>query len=159
MDIVLVAILLVAGSAAWLFYKKNHRAASIPNPNQPTLRLQGGGKFEFAILGVSRYRSALEKICDANAREPKTVEALLVPEDANPRDKSAVRVEVQGRTVGYLPAEVAEAYRRRLLESGYPGARSLCKARIIARMHSSLGGPTADYSVRLDLPQKRSNGK
>ena len=94
MDIVLVGILLVAGSAAWLFYKKNHRAASIPNPHQPTLRLQGGGKFEFAILGVSRYRSALEKICDANAREPKTVEALLVPEDANPRDKSAVRVEV-----------------------------------------------------------------
>ena len=159
MDIVIVGVLLVAGSAAWLFYKKNHRAASISNPNQPTLRLQGGGKFEFAVLGVARYRNSLEKICDADRREPKTVEALLVPEDANPRDKSAVRVEVEGRTVGYLPAEVAEAYRRRLLESGYPGAHSLCKARIIARMHSSMGGRTADYSVRLDLPQKRSGDK
>ena len=159
MDIVILGVLLVVGSAAWLFYKKNHRTASIPNPNQPTLRLQGGGKFEFAVLGVSRYRSALEKICDADAREPKTVDALLVPEDANAKDKSAVRVEVEGRTVGYLPPEIAEAYRRRLVESGYPGARSLCKARIIARMHSSMGGRTADYSVRLDLPQKRSNDK
>ena len=157
MDIVVVGMLLVAGSAVWLFYKKNHRVASIPN--QPTLRLQGGGKFEFAVLGVSRYRSALEKICDAGQPDPKTVEALLVPEDANPRDKSAVRVEVEGRTVGYLPTEIAEAYRRRLLESGYPGARSRCKARIIARMHSSMGGRTADYSVRLDLPQKRSNDR
>jgi HIRAN domain-containing protein len=155
MDILIVA-LLVLGSAAWLFYKKTRRVAS--TSNHPTLRLQGGGTYEHAVLGVARYRPALEKICDVDQRDPKTVEALLVPEDANPRDKKAVRVEVQGHTVGYLPTELAEAYRTRLVESGYPGARSICKAKIIVRMHSSLGGH-ADYSVRLDLPQKRSSGR
>lgn len=155
MDIFIVA-LLVLGTAAWLFYRKNNRVAA-PS-NQPTLRLQGGGTYEHAVLGVARYRSALEKICDVNQRDPKTVEALLVPEDANSRDKNAVRVEVQGHTVGYLPTELAGAYRTRLVQSGYPGARGICKAKIIVRLHSSIGGH-ADYAVRLDLPQKRSNGK
>ena len=156
MDIFLVGLLLVAGSAAWLFYKKNRRVASIPN--QTTLRLHGGGTYEFAVLGVARYRPALAKLCDVDQRDPKSVEAFLVLEDANPRNKNAVRVEVQGRTVGYLSPELAEGYRRRLVESGYPGARGICKAKIVVRMYSSMGGH-ADYSVRLDLPQKRSNSK
>jgi hypothetical protein len=109
-------------------------------------------------LGVARYRLALEKICGHDQREPKVVEALLVPEDADLPDKKGVRVEIQGHTVGYLPADLAKAYRKRLVESGYPGARSICNAKVIVRMHSSIGG-NADYLVRLDLPQKRSNGK
>lgn len=155
MDIFLVALLLVAGSAAWLFYRKSNRVAPIAN-NQPTLRLQGGGGYEFAVLGVSRYRPALEKLCDAAQGDPRTVDALLIPEENNPRDRNAVRVEVQGRTVGYLPPELADTYRKRLVESGYPGARSICKAKLTGRMHSSLGR-IMDYSVRLDLPKR--NGK
>jgi hypothetical protein len=153
MDIFVVALLLGAGSVAWLFYKKSSRVA--PISNQPPLRLQGNGTYEFAVLGVSHYRPALEKLCDVDQRDPKTVEAVLVPEDTNARDKNAVRVEIQGRTVGYLPPDLSEAYRKRLAESGYPGARSICKAQLIVRMHSSMGGH-ADYSVRLDLPRRRS---
>ena len=153
MDIFVAALLLAAGSAAWLFYRKRNRVA--PISNQPPLRLQGRGAYEFAVLGVSHYRPALEKLCDARQPDPRTVDALLVLEDTNPRDKSAVRVEIEGRTVGYLAPELAQAYRRRLVESGYPGARGICKARLVVRMHSSMGGH-ADYSVRLDLPQKRS---
>jgi hypothetical protein len=156
MDIFIVALLLVVGIAAWLFYKKTNRLA--PTSTQPTLRLQGGGKYEFAVMGVARYRPAFEKICGNDQRDPKIVEALLVLEDTESHDKKAVRVEVQGRTVGYLPTDIAEAYRKRLLESGYPGARSICNAKIIVRMHSSIGG-NADYALRLDLPQKRSSGK
>jgi hypothetical protein len=44
-----------------------------------------------------------------------------------------------------------------LAESGYPDARSICNAKISVRLHSVGGDP--DYAVRLDLPQKRSNGK
>jgi hypothetical protein len=107
-------------------------------------------------VGVGRYRSAIEKICGHDQRDPKIVDALLIPEESH--DKKVVRVEIQGLTVGYLLPELAEAYRRRLVESGYPGARSICSAKIIVRLHSSIGG-SADYAVRLDLPQKRSNGK
>jgi hypothetical protein len=154
MDVWTLAVVLGVGIALWLYYKKRHRPAAIST--QPTLRLQGGGKYEFAVVGVGRYRSALEKICGRDQRDPKIVDALLIPEESH--DKKVVRVEIQGMAVGYLLPELAEAYRRRLLESGYPGARSICNAKIIVRLHSSIGG-SADYAVRLDLPQKRSNGK
>ena len=79
-----------------------------------------------------------------------------MPADANERDKNAVRVEIKGRTVGYLPPEFAEVYLNRLVESGYPGARSRCKAKIIPRLHSSFGRG-AHYAIHLDLPQKPSS--
>jgi hypothetical protein len=147
---VVVVLLLVAGVAAWLFYKKRVDQPS-PTSRPPTLRLRGGGKFESAVVGVVRFRTALEEICGADQSGPKTVDAVLVP-DAGGRDRKAVRVDVQGLTVGYLPAELAEAYHRRLSESGYPGARSICKAKIGVRTHGVSG---TDYAVSLDLPQKR----
>ena len=153
MEIVIVALLLVAGAAAWLFYKK--RGDRSPKSSQPTLRLRGGGKYDSAVTGVARFRAALEDICGADQRDDKVVEALLVPEHDAARDRKSVRVEVQGNTVGYLPAKLAEAYRTRMLDGGYPEARSMCNAKISVRLHSVGGDP--EYTVRLDLPQKRSN--
>lgn len=150
MDIFIAAAVLALGVAAWLFYRKRNHA--IPRSNQSTLRLRGGGKYEFAVVGVARHRPALAKLCDVDQRDAKTVEALLVPEHDAARNRKSVRVEVEGQTVGYLPTELAEAYRRRVAESGYPGARSSCNARISVRMHSVGGNP--EYAVRLDLPQK-----
>ena len=155
MDVWILAVILGVSIAVWLYYKKRHRPAA--KSTQPTLRLQGGGKYEFPVAGVGRHHAALGRLCGHNQRDdPKIVDALLIPEDSH--NKKVVRVEIQGVTVGYLLPELAEAYRRRLVESGYPGARSICSAKIIVRLHSSIGG-SADYAVRLDLPQKRSNGK
>jgi hypothetical protein len=151
----IAAVVLVVGIAAWLFYKKTRDQPS-PTSRQPPIRLQGPGTYEFAVRGDARYQPELEKLCDVGQSDPKIVEALLVPADANERDKNAVRVEVKGRTVGYLAPEVAEVYRKRLVESGYPGARSRCKAKIIPRLHSSFGRGT-HYGIHLDLPQKRSS--
>jgi hypothetical protein len=66
--------------------------------------------------------------------------------------ENAVRVEVQEQTVGYLPPDVARAYRRLLEENAYLNARGICKARITSRMYRSIG---ADYVIRLDLPEKK----
>jgi hypothetical protein len=152
MEIILVALLLVAGIAAWLFYKKRDHAS--PKSRQPTLRIRGDGKYEFALVGVARFRSAIETICGNTQRSTKIVEAVLIPDDGG-RDRKAIRVDVQGLTVGYLPAPLAESYRKRLVDSGYPDARSICNARISVRLDNIDGDP--DYAVRLDLPQKRSN--
>lgn len=143
---VIVAVVLVVGIAAWLFFRKRARPAA--TSRGPTLRLKGAGTYESVVVGVGRYRAAVEKLCSTNQGTAIIVDALLVPESTN---KKSVRVEVGGHTVGYLPTELADAYRMRLVESGYPGANSICKAKITSRMHSSMG----DYSVRLDLPQKR----
>jgi hypothetical protein len=100
-------------------------------------------------------QTALERLCGADQRDDKIVEALLVPEHDAARDRRSVRVEVEGHTVGYLPAKLAQAYRKRLLDSGYPEASSICHAKISVRLHGIGGDP--DYTVRLDLPQKDSN--
>jgi hypothetical protein len=135
---------------AWLFYKKRDRPAR--TSRQPTLRLKGAEKYEYAVVGTARFRPALEKICGATQRDAKIVEAVLVSDEGG-RGRKAVRVDVQGLTVGYLPAELAEAYRQRLVENGYPDARGICNAQIMVRLQTVGGDP--DYAVRLDLPQKR----
>lgn len=150
MNIFIIGLVVVAVVAAWLFYKKRNRSA--PTSRQPTLRLKGAGKYEYAVVGVARFRAGLERICDGTQRDAKIVEAVLVPDEGG-RGRKAVRVDVQGLTVGYLPTELAEAYRQRLVESGYPDARGICNAQIIVRLQTVGGDP--DYAVRLDLPQKR----
>jgi hypothetical protein len=106
------------------------------------------------LVGVSRYLLNLEKIygTDHADDEGKVVDAVLILDNNNAKDKNAVRVEVQGQTVGYLPPDLAKAYRRRLQEGAYLNARGICKARITSRMYRSIG---ADYVIRLDLPEKK----
>ena len=148
----IVVLLAAGGIAAWCYYKSYRATASIAT--EPTIRLRGSGDYEFAVLGTSRYVDALEKIYGKHDDETKRVEALLVLEDG--QAKKSVRVDIQGQTVGYLAPELAVAYRKRLVEGGYPSARGICSAKIHSRLHRSIGGP--DYTVRLDLP-KRSNAK
>lgn len=154
----MVALLCAGALLAWFLYTKRQRQA--PLPADQSIRLQGSGGYEFAVLGVSRYRSALEKIYGNDDLEPdgKQVEAVLVLEDTKPHDNKAVRVDVQGQTIGYLPGDLAREYRRRLDASGYLGkVRGICKAKISSRLSHSIGG--ADFAVRLDLPPKHASSK
>jgi hypothetical protein len=86
--------------------------------------------------------------------EGKQVDAVLVLEENNSHDKSAVRVDIQGQTVDYLSGDLAREYRRRLSEGAYLKVRGICKAKITSRMYRSLG---ADFNVRLDLQAKRAS--
>jgi hypothetical protein len=155
LEILVLALLFAGALLAWFLSKKRQRQA--PLPADPTIRFQGSGRYEFAVIGVSRYRPALEKIYgnDDLEHDGKQVEAVLVLENTNPHDNKAVRVDVQGRTIGYLPGDLAREYRRRLDEGGYLKVRGICKAKISSRLYRSIGG--ADFTVRLDLPPKRAS--
>ena len=143
-----VVIVLVAALAGWWFYSRQSRTRKAPS-NEGAVRLNGPAGYEFAALGVSRYRPALQKIYgDASVSgEGKVVQAVLVLDGSE-----AVRVEVDGAIVGHLPAQLAKAYRQRLVDAGHPKARGICKARINARS----GMDYVDYAVRLDLPSRNS---
>ena len=154
MDI-FVAVMFAGVPLAWMLYK----FASVPRAAvldkgarqaEPVIRLHGRGTYEFAIVGTSRYRSALERIHGDGSPDHagKEVQAVLVLEKTN----QAVRVEVQGHTVGHLPPDLAGEYRRRLADGGYLNARSTCSARITGR-HGAVD--YVDFAVRLDLPPKR----
>jgi hypothetical protein len=163
MDI-FVALIFAGVPLAWILYKfagaplawsiYNGRARKSPLPADPIIRLHGRGTYEFAIVGSSRYRSALEKIHGDGLPDHvgKEVEAVLVLEKTN----HAVRVEVQGHTVGHLPTDLAGEYRRRLMEVGHLNVRGACRARITGR-HGAVD--YVDFAVRLDLPPKGLSGK
>jgi hypothetical protein len=70
-----------------------------------------------------RFRTRSEEGVDLE------VEACVLLENTNPYDPEAVRVDVDGRTVGYLSRTDARAYRRALESVGVAEGLA-CKGRI-----------------------------
>lgn len=86
--------------------------------------------FPQAVVGESHYQDVIESICGGRKPdgEDLVVDASLVPEDANPYDSNAVKVVVQGKTVGYLSRPSARRFRERFAKAGVSVVT--CKARI-----------------------------
>lgn len=147
----LAVLLYLATIAGVLIYRDRPRPA--PKSTDPKVRLHGRGTYECAVLGVSSYRFALERIYgdDVGKWNGKKVQAVLVPENAGQRRNKLVRVEIEDRTVGYLAGAPAKECRRQLRKSRYSKARGVCKGNIIVRPHRGVGGYT-DFAVHLDLP-------
>lgn len=76
------------------------------------------GAFKITVAGTSRYRSAIAAIAQnpPNTHSLVICLAYLVPDDQNPHDANAVKVMIEGRTVGHLSASFAKSYRSYLSE-------------------------------------------
>src|SRR3546814_14726118 len=61
----------------------------------------------------------------------KHVEAILYLEDQNPYDNQAVRVDVEGNTVGYLARDDARSYRKQIASAGHANLVGTCDALIV----------------------------
>ena len=74
-------------------------------PAQPLGKLEGDGEFDFDIVGESKYQPNLLALAGAKTDAGCEIlcEATLHREPRNPHDRNAIRVDVQGRTVGYIP--------------------------------------------------------
>jgi hypothetical protein len=143
LDVVIIAALVVY----------NDRSRQRNRSTGPAVKLHGSGAYGTAVLGVSSYRSVLERAYgdDVEKWNGKKVQAVLVPADAGRRDNKTVRVELEGRTVGFLAGSPAKDCYRRIRQSRYPQARVVCKAVIMAQPRSAVGG-YPDFGVHLDLP-------
>lgn len=89
------------------------RAVS-PQKPKPKARAKasakGHGEYAQEVVGESNYQPALRAI---QASKDKPFHRVrLVPEDTNPYDNQAVRVDVAGKTVGYLPRADARRWRK-----------------------------------------------
>ncbi len=124
-----------------------------PAPPSEIVALMGSAKYGRGITMTEFYQPALEVICGKRmSRGVNRFEtARLIPEEKNPRDKFAVRVEIRGRPVGYLKVEHAIRFRQQLLERGTPKANGECPALITGGWVSS-DGRRGDYEIWLDLP-------
>lgn len=58
------------------------------------------------VVGESSYQKHLAKLKGDYEHDLK-VTAVLVPEPSNPHDPNAVRIDIAGKPVGYLPRELA----------------------------------------------------
>jgi hypothetical protein len=71
------------------------------------------------VRGESRYRDGLTEVCGGDRDfYLLPVEARLAVEPSNPHDPNAIRVEVDGRLVGYIAREVAAQLSPRLQQAG-----------------------------------------
>jgi hypothetical protein len=116
-------------------------------PSQPQGSIDGPGLFDVEVVGESNYHRAIKRLRGASVR----TQATLVLEDSNPYDDHAVRVDIEGETVGYLDRENARAYRRELERVGHPRLVGTCAAKIVGGRKPTDGSKDM-FGVLLDLP-------
>jgi HIRAN domain len=149
MGLVWLLVLTLIACGAWLVVRGSARTTSSGSFGH----LPGPGTFEIEVVGESHYQGTLENICGGRSEDGanKIVEATIILESNNPHDNKAVRIDIDGQTVGYLPRESARVYRRKLKKAGYPLPTCTCFA--VIRGGWDRGGDDRGYfGVRLDLP-------
>lgn len=119
-------------------------------------QIQGPGKFACPVVGESNYQGALERICGGRSENgaDKEVIAHLVYEPDNPYDDQAVRVDVDGMTVGYLARDTARWFRVQLAEAA-PGV-SVAQANGVIRGGWLRGDDQGSFGIWLDVPIERT---
>jgi hypothetical protein len=119
---------LVRGGATGLALQRH---PPLPAPPPPAW-LDGDGNFGLKIVGESHHQSAFEDICGPRTEdgENRVVTAVLILDNTNRYDNNAVRVEVEGKTVGYLSRSAASAFRTRLQNERVTAPNFTCKANI-----------------------------
>lgn len=103
-----------------------------------------------AVVGESHYQPALRAATGGRKAgswdDHIVVKAQLIPEPKNKYDRNAVAVRVGGRTVGYLPAEVAVDYQPVLLGLLRRGLIGTCEGAIV-------GGGSKSYGIWLKVAE------
>jgi hypothetical protein len=130
------------------------RAGGLPPANtydgMTFVRLSATGRQP--VAGESHYQPALHAAAGGRSVAAEhldgalEVTAALIPEPRNRHDKNAVRVDIAGRTVGYLPRHLAIGYAGPLNELARRGMLGTCPARI-------MGGGDRFYGVHLHLAE------
>jgi hypothetical protein len=111
--------------------------------------------YPLQVQGESHYRENLEDV-SGYVGEDEGVDAddfiaHLILEDDNINDSNAVRVEIDGKIVGYLARPAAKKYRARLIDLGLSDVIGECYASIKGGHIKRSTGEQADFGVRLDL--------
>lgn len=121
-------------------------------PSKQVMHLEGDGSFDFDIVGESRYQANLARIAGPKTEDGHDHDcmALLVPEPENPHDANAIRVDINGLTVGYISRDLAKGMARIFRKSTVVGAIS-ADAKIVGGWYRPRNGSEGSYGVKLDI--------
>lgn len=112
------------------------------------LTINGDGGFDFDIVGEASYQQALESIAgrsDESAEHYCT--ATLSPEPSNQYDSNAIRVDINGKTVGYIARGVTAEFHRVLR-----GRSAQANAIIVGGWSRGSRG-SGHFGVKLDIDE------
>ncbi len=143
-----ILVILIIGAVAYFYFRAQSGSVSAVSGNLP-----GPGTYEFDIVGESKYQEALESICGGRTEDGAELQtdAVLFLEDTNPHDNMAVRVDIEGQTVGYLSRKDARSYRKQLQQLGHASITCSCNAMIVGGWERSRSD-RGHFGVKLDLP-------
>lgn len=121
-----------------------------------SLIYEGPDYFDFNIVGELSYQSALAEITGGPTPDghQHTCKAILIIDDTNEKDKSAVRVEIEEKTVGYLSRKHAKEWRSAMTRAKLGKASVTVPAQIVGgwtRPARKSSAPTGLFGVKLDL--------
>ena len=114
--------------------------------------VEGDGNFDQEVVGESNYQKHLKRLCGGYSKVGARTEvtAELHYENKNPYDDKAIRVDVLGKTVGYLCREDARLYRKRIKKTGHEGIIVSCNAKIFGGKKVGVFKRTS-FGIWLDL--------
>lgn len=137
-----------------MWFNRPHKPPLTWNVDTPTRPDVDWSRFDnhmrLTVVGESFYQANLAKCSAAPARGEHRYEctACLVPEPTNPHDRFAVRVEIDGWHVGYLPRGSARRFHRRLAAMLADGQPTMCVAFVGRRAE----GENPNLGVSLRIP-------
>jgi hypothetical protein len=99
---------------------------------------------DLEVVGESNYQLDIGKIINS-----ANLMAYLIPENNNPYDKNAVRIEINHLIVGYLDRDDAIQFRKLLKKRNLADNITSCKASITGGHKKN--EVTLDYGIELDL--------
>jgi hypothetical protein len=110
------------------------------------------GGFDVEVVGESNYQAALSAACGGLTRDGVEYDcvAVLRAEPGNPYDPNAIRVEVDGRLVGYLNKHAAKAFRPTADRLARQGQVGTCQARIVGGWDRG-ADDVGSFGIWLDL--------
>ena len=142
MQLYLISLAILGGAALAARRRQRRRSPTRPGP------IPGSGQYAVDIICESTYQQTLDNLVGPTreVEEARYCTAMLILEGSGVYDTDHVRVEIDGRTVGYLAPADAVKYRDK------KPAKVMSVSALIVGDRESSDGYSAHYGVRLDLP-------
>ena len=130
-----IIIAIIIGVVIWVLLSKKH-SGSASNAQ--------GAPYTYDIVGEASYQNNLIKIAGKKEEESKFYEcsAKVISEPTNKYDKDAVKVEINGLTVGYLSRAEAQRLAGKRINKTVPA---------VINGGWSDGDSTGHYGVKLAI--------
>lgn len=167
-DALLLAIMALSLSAAYLLVKNGFRTPPPPASNKPAgagyvpappgapvEHWTDGGRMLTEVVAESRYQATVRELAGEHgeANADTRLQAVLVVDPDNPYDDKPVAVFVSGRMTGYLSPKDADAFRTLQARKEITGQPVSCDAAV--RGGAIWQGKRLAYAIWLDLEPAR----